>query len=263
VEEVLAALWSELLGIERVGRHDDFFALGGHSLLAVSLVERMRRQGLPVDVRALFTTPTLADLAAAVGDGAEVAVPPNRIPPDCTRLTPELLPLVNLEQAALDRIVATVPGGAGNVQDIYPLGPLQEGLLFHHLLQREGDAYVLAALFGFDSRARLESFLSAFEAVIARHDIFRTAFAWEGLPEPVQVVWRNASLPIEAAGCCCSASTTWWRTTPRWRCCSRRSGPTKAIGLRRCRRRCLIGTTSPRLVWARRLRPTPPFSRSC
>ncbi|HBH72479.1 MAG TPA: non-ribosomal peptide synthetase module, partial [Synechococcales bacterium UBA10510] len=197
VEEALAELWSELLGIERVGRHDDFFALGGHSLLAVSLVERMRRQGLPVDVRALFTTPTLAELASVVGDGDEVAVPPNRIPPDCTRLTPELLPLVSLEQAALDRIVATVPGGAGNVQDIYPLGPLQEGLLFHHLLQQEGDAYLIALLYGFDNRERLESFLSAFEAVIARHDIFRTAFAWEGLPEPVQVVWRNAPLPIE------------------------------------------------------------------
>jgi amino acid adenylation domain-containing protein len=197
VEEALAALWSELLGIDRIGRHDDFFSLGGHSLLAVSLVERMRRQGLPVDVRALFTTPTLAELASVVGDGAEVAVPPNRIPPDCTRLTPDLLPLVSLEQAAIDRIVATVPGGAANVQDIYPLGPLQEGLLFHHLLQEEGDAYVLAAPFGFDNRERLQGFLLAFDAVIARHDIFRTAFAWEGLPEPVQVVWRNAPLPIE------------------------------------------------------------------
>ncbi|MFN9635612.1 MAG: non-ribosomal peptide synthetase, partial [Synechococcaceae cyanobacterium] len=96
VEEALAALWSELLRIERVGRHDDFFSLGGHSLLAVSLVERMRRQGLPVDVRALFTTPTLAELAAVVGEAAEVAVPPNPIPPDCTRLTPDLLPLVSL-----------------------------------------------------------------------------------------------------------------------------------------------------------------------
>ncbi|MFM9100878.1 MAG: non-ribosomal peptide synthetase, partial [Cyanobium sp.] len=90
VETALAAIWSELLGIERIGRHDDFFSLGGHSLLAVSLVERMRRQGLPVDVRALFTTPTLAELAAVVGDGARVEIPPNRIPPDCTRLTPDL-----------------------------------------------------------------------------------------------------------------------------------------------------------------------------
>ncbi|MFN9692880.1 MAG: condensation domain-containing protein, partial [Synechococcaceae cyanobacterium] len=197
VETALAAIWSELLGIERIGRHDDFFSLGGPSLLAVSLVERLRRQGLAVDVRALFTTPTLAELAAVVGDGAEVVVPPNRILPDCKRLTPDLLPLIHLEQEALDRIVATVPGGAANVQDIYPLGPLQEGLLFHHLLQRQGDAYVLAALFAVDSRERLEGFIRAFAAVIARHDIFRTSFAWEGLPEPVQVVWRNASLPIE------------------------------------------------------------------
>ena len=62
----LAAIWAEVLKLERVGRHDNFFELGGHSLLAVTLIERMRRIGLQLDVRALFATPTLADLAAAV-----------------------------------------------------------------------------------------------------------------------------------------------------------------------------------------------------
>ncbi len=46
--------------MDRVGVHDNFFELGGHSLLAMSLIERMRRAGLHADVRALFTTPTLA-----------------------------------------------------------------------------------------------------------------------------------------------------------------------------------------------------------
>src|SRR5690606_16944238 len=60
VESTLARLWQELLGIERVGRHDDFFELGGHSLLAVALVERMRREGLHAAVSELFASPTLS-----------------------------------------------------------------------------------------------------------------------------------------------------------------------------------------------------------
>jgi hypothetical protein len=45
-EEAIAAIWCDLLGLETIGRHDNFFALGGHSLLAVTLTERMRQQGL-------------------------------------------------------------------------------------------------------------------------------------------------------------------------------------------------------------------------
>ncbi|WP_139835006.1 amino acid adenylation domain-containing protein, partial [Pseudomonas sp. B35(2017)] len=196
-EITLAQLWSELLNVERVGRHDHFFELGGHSLLAVNLVARMRRAGLTADVRVLFNQPTLAALAAAVGGAPEAEVPANRIAPDCRRITPELLPLVALEQADIDRIVAGIPGGAANVQDIYPLAPLQAGILFHHLTATEGDPYVLQAQFAFADEQRLNAFAEALQHVIDRHDILRTSFYYEGLDEPVQVVWRQASLVSE------------------------------------------------------------------
>ncbi|NBF11896.1 non-ribosomal peptide synthetase [Pseudomonas sp. Fl4BN1] len=197
VETALARIWSELLKVERVGRHDHFFELGGHSLLAVSLIERMRQIGLSADVRALFSQPTLAALAAAVGSGREVQVPANRIALDCPRITPELLPLIELDQAAIDRVVASVPGGIANVQDIYPLAPLQEGILYHHLSAEQGDPYLLQSRLAFDSLERLQRFAGALQQVILRHDILRTAVLWEGLPQPLQVVLRDAALQVQ------------------------------------------------------------------
>ncbi|SFW84313.1 amino acid adenylation domain-containing protein, partial [Pseudomonas sp. NFACC04-2] len=197
VETTLAQIWQDLLKVERVGRHDHFFELGGHSLLAVSLIGRMRQLGLSADVRVLFSQPTLAALAAAVGSGGEVAVPDNGILLGCTRITPSMLPLVALDQQDIDRLVETVPGGARNVQDIYPLAPLQEGILYHHIAAHTGDPYVLQATFTVSDRERLEAFAQALQGVIDRHDILRTSVVWEGLDEPVQVVWRKAQLAVE------------------------------------------------------------------
>ncbi|MDC6496962.1 non-ribosomal peptide synthetase, partial [Pseudomonas syringae] len=197
-ETQIAAIWQDLLGVAQVGRHDNFFELGGHSLLAVSLIGRMRQSGLSSDVRVLFGQPTLAALAAAVGAGTEVVVPANLIDEHCEYITPDLLPLADLTQAQIDQVVAGVPGGVANVQDIYPLAPLQEGILYHHIAAEQGDPYVLQTRFAFDNRQRLDAFAEALQLVIDRHDILRTSVVWQGLDSPVQVVWRQAQLHLEA-----------------------------------------------------------------
>ncbi|MBV6325446.1 non-ribosomal peptide synthetase [Duganella violaceipulchra] len=111
-------------------------------------------------------------------------------------ITPALLPLVALTQDEIDLIVDSVPDGAANIQDIYPLAPLQEGILFHHLLGGEGDAYIIRSSFAFDGRQRLDAFLDALQRVVARHDILRSSMRWDGLSTPVQVVQRRAPLPV-------------------------------------------------------------------
>ncbi|WP_186127458.1 non-ribosomal peptide synthetase [Burkholderia gladioli] len=195
-EQTIAALWAELLGVERVGRHDNFFALGGHSLLAVQLIERLRQIGLTLAIRDLFEQPALAALSATLGQSREVVVPENRIGPDTRAITPDLLPLADLSQTDIDRIVAQVPGGIANIQDIYALSPLQDGILFHHVLSTHGDPYLLSAHLAFADRAALDRYLHAISRLVERHDILRTAVLWDGLGSPVQVVLRQASVEV-------------------------------------------------------------------
>ena len=198
-EELLCTTFAEILGVSQVTMNDNFFELGGHSLLAVSLVSKLRSHGLDVDVRTLFASPTVAGIVAAAEGGYDSAVPPHHIPAQATAITPDMVPLAGLTAEEIARATGRVHGGVGNVADLYPLAPLQEGIFFHHLMDpgHGVDLYVVQAMLRFDRRDRMDHFLTALQTVVDRHDILRTQIAWEGLSQPVQVVLRRAAVPVE------------------------------------------------------------------
>ncbi|KAF9114450.1 hypothetical protein BGX27_010761, partial [Mortierella sp. AM989] len=196
-ESILASIWSELLKIDRVGRNDNFFMLGGHSLLGVQMIERLRHIGLELSARVLFETPTLSALSQSLNRSRILAaVPINRITTETTKIIPEMLPLIDLTQDDIDIIVNQVDGGVGNIQDIYALSPLQDGILFHHIMATKGDPYLLLTKRSFENRGILDRYLEAVQKVADRHDALRTAIMWENLSVPAQVVLRHAPISI-------------------------------------------------------------------
>ncbi len=202
-ETLLCELWQTILGVEQVGVTDNFFRLGGHSLLLIQLLARLQEVGIQTDVRSLFSAATLGDLAARLDNDGEnptmaFSAPDNLIPTSCDAITPEILNLIELDQSSIDAIAAVIPGGVSNIQDIYPLAPLQEGILFHHQMSDEtGDAYVMPVLLAAKTSDQRDKFLQALQLVINRHDVLRTAILWRELSQPVQVVCREVSLSVE------------------------------------------------------------------
>ena len=83
------------------------------------------------------------------------------------------------------------------VQDIYPLSPTQQGLLFHSLYgESQTGAYIVQVSFTLKGELNRVAFEQAWQQLMSRHTILRTAFVWDNLAAPVQVVGQKASLPI-------------------------------------------------------------------
>ncbi|MET0397746.1 MAG: amino acid adenylation domain-containing protein [Longimicrobiaceae bacterium] len=151
-EEALAGIWSEVLRVERVGRHDHFFELGGHSLLAVQVISRVR-QALQADVALgeVFTRPVLADFARALEMAARAELAP-------------------IEPAARE----------GRL----PLSFAQQRLWFLEQLGNLGSTYHVPMRLRLRGPLDRDALAGALDRVVARHESLRTVFALvDGAPE--------------------------------------------------------------------------------
>ena len=107
--------------------------------------------------------------------------------------TPSDFPLAGLNQEALDKLSAA----NRQIEDIYPLSPVQQGMLFHSLSEPDSGVYVTQLSCELEGDLDVDAFERAWAAVVQRHAILRTWIAWEGMTEPLQVVQRRVELKIE------------------------------------------------------------------
>ncbi|MFF5289524.1 non-ribosomal peptide synthetase [Paractinoplanes globisporus] len=190
-EKLLCDVFTEVLGVEKIGIDDDFFALGGDSIMSMQLVGRARTAGLVLSPRQVFQNRTPARLVAVAGTvtGAD-AVPAN-------------LSLVTLSEA--DR--REIAGLGFDVREVLPLAPLQTGLLFHTLLDEAGpDVYTVRMVFDLTGPVDADRLRAAAEALLDRHGNLRASFhhltsgtTVSVVPATSTVAWTEADAPDEQA----------------------------------------------------------------
>jgi amino acid adenylation domain-containing protein/non-ribosomal peptide synthase protein (TIGR01720 family) len=110
--------------------------------------------------------------------------------PEAGGYTPSDFPLAQLDQASLDRLI----GGDRNIEDLYPLSPLQAGMLFHSVYVL-GDVYFERLSGTVEGDFDVRAFRNAWEHVVERHGVLRTAIVWNRLDVPLNVVRRRVELP--------------------------------------------------------------------
>ncbi len=168
VEDMLAGIWEEALGVTPIGRHDNFFDLGGHSMVATQVISRIRTAlQVELPLRRLFDAPTLAGLAAAV-ESAQAAASGTHLPPlvRCDRGSPA------------------------------PLSFAQQRLWFLWQMEPASPLYNMAMALRLTGTLDVPALQQSLDQLVRRHESLRTIFVMVG-SEPRQLIMPELALPIQ------------------------------------------------------------------
>ncbi|HYA80107.1 MAG TPA: amino acid adenylation domain-containing protein, partial [Methylocystis sp.] len=175
-ETQLATIFAGVLGVERIGADDNFFALGGDSISSIQAASRATACGFQITPKLIFRHQSVAELAAAIGDAPALDFKE---------------PIRVLETLARSTVASD------DIEDSYPATPLQEGLLFHTLSRPNSGVYVMQHRYWIEGDVDVELFRAAWQAIADAHAILKTSFSWENTTRCRQLVRRNIAIPFE------------------------------------------------------------------
>jgi len=190
LERLFADTWADVLNLDHVGTNQNFFELGGDSINAIQVISRANRTGLNLSIQDLYRDLTIAELARSVERARATETGEEAVEEKEFRL--------NIDKEELAR---RLPPDA-DVENIYPLTPFQEHMLFNWLNDPAGEnedgVFVTQKVNNIDVGGPLDVSLAeqAFKMVTEIYPYVRTAFVWEDLETPVQVVYKTVNTHI-------------------------------------------------------------------
>jgi len=196
-ERELANIWKAVLGVERVGIHDNFFDLGGHSLLAIQVISRVRNVfSVDLPLRALFDSPTIATFAELTGSEPVASASADRIPVRSKAAGPTLDSresedieslLSGLESLLDETAVELLDQAVSEPEDVNPLSLSQERV-WRMEEQKPGTThFTMRSVLRLTGPLNVEVLQRAFDEMVRRHETLRTLFTVRD-GKPVQVV---------------------------------------------------------------------------
>jgi amino acid adenylation domain-containing protein/non-ribosomal peptide synthase protein (TIGR01720 family) len=179
-EAAWAEVWREVLGVDRVGVQDNFFALGGDSIRSIQILARARERGLTATLQEIYQRQTIQGLLAGQVDAP-------------ARPAAEILPFGLLAPGERERLPATIEA---TIEDAYPLALLQAGMLFHSEYSPETAVFHDVFSYHVRSPLDLEALCGAVQELAGRHAILRTSFLLAGPGEPLQLINQEVEIPV-------------------------------------------------------------------
>ena len=179
-QEILAAIWSQVLGVEEIGITDNYFTLGGDSIKSLQITARAQERGLYFSIDDLFKFPTIATLADFIREAQNDKAQTNISEP-----------FYGLNSN--DRL-----GIPQNIEDAYPLTALQAGMIFHREFSDNSAIYHDLSSFFVRAPFDLEILESAVNSMVERHPALRTYFSLSHYSQPLQLVEQQTVADFKA-----------------------------------------------------------------
>ena len=180
-EQKIAAVWEEVLAVERIGINDNFFTIGGDSIISIRMLSKLKKElHKEIELRTFYEGPTVAALAAHLAATGH-------LPDAGTQLQQDITAQLEAEK---QEVLQTAPNAAA-IADVYPMSDIQKGMVFEQLKDPENGTYhdqFVYQLPLFD----LSIFKQAFTLLVAKHSILRTGFDVYNIgKDSLQVVYKT------------------------------------------------------------------------